>query len=73
MNTKYAFTDEFGGHGYNFENEGCSTHFIVSAIIVDEKDIHEVNDAVQKIRDKYFPNGEINRANALKLRKISGL
>ena len=59
MNTKYAFTDEFGGHGYNFENEGCSTHFIVSAIIVDEKDIHEVNDAVQKIRDKYFPNGEI--------------
>ena len=39
MITKYAYVDEFGAFGYNFENEGCSTHFIVTAIIVDENDV----------------------------------
>ena len=59
MNTKHAYVDEFGAFGYNFENEGCSTHFIITAIIVDEDDISTVNQAVEIIRNKYFPNGEI--------------
>lgn len=59
MNTKYAYIDEFGAFGYNFDNEGCSTHFIVTAIIVDENDIAFVNGGVEAIRNKYFPNGEI--------------
>ena len=59
MNTKYAYVDEFGAFGYNFESEGCSTHFIITAIIVDEKDISVVKQNVEIIRDKYFPNGEI--------------
>ena len=59
MITKYAYIDEFGAFGYNFENEGCSTHFIVTAIIVDENDISMVKHSVEIIRNKYFPNGEI--------------
>ena len=59
MNTKYAYVDEFGAFGYNFESEGCSTHFIITAIIVDEKDISVVKQNVEIIRNKYFPNGEI--------------
>lgn len=59
MNTKYAYVDEFGAFGYNFENEGCSTHFIIAAIIVDENDISEIKQKVDEIRNKYFPNGEI--------------
>lgn len=59
MNTKYAFIDEFGAFGYNFDNEGCSTHFIVTAIIVDENDITIVKNGVDTIRNKYFQNGEI--------------
>ena len=59
MNTKYAYIDEFGAFGYNFDNEGCSTHFIVTAIIVDENDITSVKNGVDSIRHKYFPNGEI--------------
>lgn len=59
MNTKYAYIDEFGAFGYNFENEGCSTHFIITAIIVDENDISEIKQKVDEIRNKYFPNGEI--------------
>lgn len=59
MNTKYAYVDEFGAFGYNFENEGCSTHFIIAAIIVDENDIAKMKQSVESIRNKYFPNGEI--------------
>lgn len=59
MNTKYAYIDEFGAFGYNFENDGCSTHFIITAIIVDENDISIVKEKVNTIRNKYFPNGEI--------------
>lgn len=59
MITKYAYVDEFGAFGYNFENEGCTTHFIITAIIVDENDIPTVKANVETIRNKYFPNGEI--------------
>ena len=59
MNTKYAYIDEFGAFGYNFESEGCSTHFIITAIVVDENDISTVKQSVDAIRNKYFPNGEI--------------
>ena len=59
MNTKYAYVDEFGAFGYNFENEGCSTHFIIAAIIVDENDIVKIKQSVEIIRNKYYPNGEI--------------
>lgn len=59
MNTKYAYVDEFGAFGYNFESEGCSTHFIITAIIVDEDDVSTVKQNVEIIRNKYFPNGEI--------------
>ena len=55
MITKYAYVDEFGAFGYNFENEGCTTHFIITAIIVDENDIPTVKANVETIRNKYQP------------------
>ncbi|WP_373830236.1 DUF3800 domain-containing protein [Bacteroides heparinolyticus] len=59
MNEKYAFVDEFGAFGYNFNNGGCSTHFIISAIIVDEVDLPYVANATEDIRKKYFQTGEM--------------
>ncbi len=49
---KYAFVDEFGAFGFDFDKAGCSTHFIVSAIVVDEKDLQFVADKVEEIRKK---------------------
>ena len=43
-NTKYAFVDEFGAFGYDFSNSGCTTHFIISAIIVDRDNLQIVAD-----------------------------
>lgn len=59
MNTKYAYIDEFGAYGFNFENEGCSSHFIVTAIIVDKDDISLVEEGVDNIRKTLFKTGEI--------------
>ena len=58
-NKKYAFVDEFGAFGYDFENPGCSTHFIITAIIVDEDDLSTVSNGVEEIRKQYFQTGEI--------------
>ena len=35
----YAFIDEFGNNGLDFTNPQISSHFIVTAIIVEENDI----------------------------------
>lgn len=58
-NTKYAFIDEFGAFGYEFDNPGCTTHFIIGAIIIDENNLSLVADGVESIRKKYFQQGEI--------------
>lgn len=59
MNTKYAFVDEFGAFGFDFSNDGCSSHFIITAIIVDEDNLSFLSDEVEKIRKKYFQTGEM--------------
>jgi hypothetical protein len=59
MEKEYAFVDEFGAFGYDFDNPGCSTHFIITAIIVDEVDLETVSNGVEAIRKRYFQTGEM--------------
>lgn len=59
METMYAFIDEFGAFGYNFENEGCSSHFIITAILVEEYNVEILSNKIEKIRKTYFQTGEI--------------
>lgn len=59
MSKKYAFIDEFGAFGFDFDNPGCSSHFIVVAIVVDEKDLETVSNGIEIIRRKNFQIGEI--------------
>ena len=58
-NKKYAFIDEFGAFGYDFDNQGCTTHFLIGAVIVDESNLSFVSERVENIRKKYFQQGEI--------------
>ena len=60
---KYAFVDEFGSFGYQFDKPNVSTHFIVTAIIVEEKDVDNLYQAVEDIRRRHFQTGEIKSAN----------
>lgn len=53
MEKIYAFTDEYGGFGWNFSKEGVSTHFIITAIIVEEQNVDNLKLSMETIRQKH--------------------
>lgn len=55
----YAFCDEFGAYGFDFEKENVSTHFIIATIIVKDSDLDLLNQEVEKIRTYHFQKGEM--------------
>jgi len=61
MNTEriFAYIDEFGAYGFDFDKEDVSTHFIVTAAIVNEADKESVINSVDEIRKRFFQTGEI--------------
>ncbi|MCQ2053941.1 MAG: DUF3800 domain-containing protein [Fibrobacter sp.] len=63
MGLKYAYIDEFGGYGFNFENDSTSTHFIITAIIIDADEIQQVHDGAEAIRSRYFQSGEMKSSS----------
>lgn len=63
MNRVYAFTDESGNNGFDFDKQDISTYFIVTAIIIKEEDLHQVELEIEKIRIKYFQTGEIKSSS----------
>lgn len=63
MGIKYAFMDEYGDSGLNFDNQGTSTLFIVTAIIVEENYLEKLEAGVEAVRAKHFGLGEIKSSN----------
>ncbi len=59
----YAYIDEFGAYGFDFEKDNVSTHFIVAATIVNETDKENVITSVEQIRKHFFQKGEIKSRN----------
>lgn len=59
MERIYAFTDESGAFGWDFNKPGVSTHFVITAIIVRESKLFELRDSIEDIRKKYFQTGEM--------------
>lgn len=54
-----AYLDEFGNHDLDIEKEGVSSHFIITAIIIDEKVVNDVSNGIKNIQKKYFQGSEI--------------
>lgn len=63
MNKIFAFMDESGNTGLDFKKEGVSTHFIITAIIVDEESLPNLEAAVEALRIKHFQKGEIKSSS----------
>jgi len=57
--SQHAFIDEFGNSDLGLQKHGVSSHFIVSAIIVDEHKISLLEEKLDVIRKKYFQTGEM--------------
>ncbi len=51
---QYAFCDEFGAFGFTFEKPNVSTHFIITAIIVNDSDMPALRDSVEAVRKNIF-------------------
>jgi len=58
-----AFIDEKGDYGFNFNREDASSHFIITAIIIEEKEIHTIKENCEKIWKSYFSKEEITLPN----------
>lgn len=59
MDRVYAFTDEYGGFGWNLVNPTVSSNYIITAIIVKESDLETFTAQSEAIRKKYFQAGEM--------------
>ncbi len=63
MERVYAFTDESGAFGWKLNNPNVSTHFVISAIIVNENNLSTLRASVENIRKKYFQTGEMKSSH----------
>lgn len=59
MDSYIAFLDESGGHGFDFTNEGTSTHFVVNAILLDSNKLQTLSNDFDTIKKQYFPISEL--------------
>ncbi len=55
----HAFIDEFGNSDLNILSKGCTSHFIITAIIVDESNLIDLENEIEKIRQNNFQTGPI--------------
>lgn len=57
--SQYAFIDEFGDPSLVTEKKGVTNFFIVTAILVDQGLLPQIEKGVESIRKKYFKESEI--------------
>lgn len=65
MKDKVGFIDEYGDKSIEFDKEGVSTHFIVTAVIVDRDKIVDINAKIDELRTKYRNGAEL-KSNKIK-------
>lgn len=68
MINKYAYIDETGNFGFDSNKPDVSTHYICTAIIVDEEDQPKLNSLIESVSNEYFNGAEL-KAGRLKRRK----
>ena len=59
MKNQIAYIDEFGNNGLDFDKDGVSTHFIVTAILIDGNKQDEVEKQIEIVRKTNFQTGEM--------------
>ena len=50
---KIGFIDEYGDKSIHFEKGGVSVYFIVTAIIINKRDLNEIENKVKELKSKY--------------------
>lgn len=58
-----AFIDECGSFGFDFEKAGVSSHYIVCATVINNKNIPELEQKVSMLRKNYFGSKEMKSSS----------
>lgn len=58
-----AHIDEFGTNSIEIEKEGVSSHFLICATLIEEKNLIEGQKIIEQVRDTYFQGSEIKSSN----------
>lgn len=56
---KYANIDEYGAFGFKFEDPGCTTSMILTAVLVDDENVSTMETSAKDISQRYFGDGEM--------------
>jgi biotin operon repressor len=59
MKQQVAYIDEFGDSSFSFDKPEVSSHFIVSAILIDLESESFLEQEIDVVRKKYFQTGEM--------------
>lgn len=60
---QYAFIDESGNFGFDFESKGVSSYFVLTAVLTDQEVTPIVEKEAEKIRKHHFQTGEMKSSN----------
>lgn len=60
---QYAFINEFGHYGFDFEQQDVSTHFIIVSILVKSSDKEFLEHQLEQIKQKHWQSENINIRN----------
>lgn len=60
---KTVFIDESGNSGFDFIKEKVSSHYIVTAIVIDTDKVDSTRTQANLIKQKYFPHGEMKSSH----------
>lgn len=64
LKAEYAYMDEYGDLGLDFDKGGASSHFVVTAVIVEGRNVSKLEGEVKAVRDKYFHGDEMSYSSA---------
>lgn len=67
---KYVYIDENGNYGYNFEDQGTSRYFILTAIVVEQRNIEILDAKLEEIKEEFFDGSEIKSYHLDDIKRI---
>jgi hypothetical protein len=61
MKNMLAYLDEYGTNELDITKDGVSTHFLITAVLVDESKEVELMQKIEPIARKHFQSREMHR------------
>lgn len=61
--SQIAYVDEYGDPNLETSKEGATTYYIITAVLVDAKELNQVEEKCDQVRKRYFQTGEMKSSS----------